>query len=556
MFLSRNKDKIDFNFNQKRKFWLKMARYLRNENKDSLNPNSNTTNYLIINNSKEIIKAKELGLSELYIPLNKQNLFCFTAGSFNNFKVYLYLEEPLESYHERFHAYNLFHKVINSAKSIWLNEYYHLVIDNLTKRKGFPSPESVTITSGLRSYNDFIRQVYYGKTDFYHRKMKNSLEKSMNQFSSSYRHVLITGWYGTETTGDKAILMEIISYYKSKFPDTRFGITSINEGLSYLTNEELDISAEVLPLNKIRKQHIKKYDTVIFGGGPLMDSSQLKYIELLFKWANLTGRKAIIFGCGVGPLKTDFGTKMVSSILNYATAGFFRDEYSSQSAIKLGWRHKPDFACDPALNYVRKWKNKNSNKENCKSEVFALLRQQTNEYSDCNENLNQYDVDEILLDVMNKISDKGFSSVKLVPMHFFWYGNDDRDYYKKLISFPSKGEFIKFENQPLTLNETLLKLSSADLGLPMRFHAHIFMLALGIPFISVNYTGKGKVYQLMSRYKLLEYTIDFNDVCNTTDFLYHFDKLEIAKESYFAQVNKQLEMDLKNLSDLYIKLET
>ena len=45
---------------------------------------------------------------------------------------------------------------------------------------------------------------------------------------TSWRRVLITGWYGTETQGDKAILGEVLHFIKSASPDCKIVLTMHN----------------------------------------------------------------------------------------------------------------------------------------------------------------------------------------------------------------------------------------------------------------------------------------------------------------------------------------
>jgi polysaccharide pyruvyl transferase WcaK-like protein len=55
-------------------------------------------------------------------------------------------------------------------------------------------------------------------------------------------------------------------------------------------------------------------------------------------------------------------------------------------------------------------------------------------------------------------------------------------------------------------------LSQSKLAVAMRYHGHIFSIALNIPFISLDYTGKmGKVSNLMQRMGLKDYSVKFED---------------------------------------------
>ena len=84
-----------------------------------------------------------------------------------------------------------------------------------------------------------------------------------------------------------------------------------------------------------------------------------------------------------------------------------------------------------------------------------------------------------------------------------------------------------------TLHDMLVNLKSSSFGLPMRYHGHIFMAAIGIPFISIDYTGKGgKISSLMNRYGLQKMSISTNQL-NKDDVLaplFFLMKNEMLKE--------------------------
>jgi polysaccharide pyruvyl transferase WcaK-like protein len=65
----------------------------------------------------------------------------------------------------------------------------------------------------------------------------------------------------------------------------------------------------------------------------------------------------------------------------------------------------------------------------------------------------------------------------------------------------------------LTLEEHLQRLNTADVSLAMRYHGHVFSMALGIPFLSINYTGEeGKIENLVNRIGYHEWSVPWTEI--------------------------------------------
>ena len=451
-----------------------------------------------------------------FIRLTVNNTYRFSPWNSNQSRLIYILGEKFITVKQRLHAYNLFHNSIMKGSCLWLNIYYQRNIDYLSgKTDLLPTSQHLKLIDFYRGQVDFVLNLLSSKSDLSHKRIIRSLaaDKSILSSARQRRKVLITGWYGTETAGDKAILLEIINYYNNKYNGKiDFGITSINEGLSLLTNMELELDAEIVVLNSISSATITDFDSVVFGGGPLMDSSQLKYIAPLFEWANRTKRDAVIFGCGYGPVKTPRGQEFINVILANSNKGFFRDELSLTNAKKNGWTAGDFFACDPALKYVMDYKTKRVNDVNTDKICYAMLRKQTGEYS--NRPKEESDgLNSVLIGLFDYLYRQHSLATSLIPMHVFWYGNDDREYFQELRKATAEPQLINFSNEPILLDEILDTLAVAKLGLPMRFHAHVFLLGLGKPFLSLNYTGSGgKIDELLKRFDLSQTSISLGEV--------------------------------------------
>ena len=149
--------------------------------------------------------------------------------------------------------------------------------------------------------------------------------------------VLITGWYGTETAGDKAILGEIIHRLRSYNPQLEILISSIDLRVSWQTRIEMDLDVKHILIQEMQTAlEDPELDAVVMGGGPLMESSQILPIAKLFHGAALKGINRVIFGCGVGPIHTASMSEQIAHIIKVSNVAFYRDQESLDYAIRLG----------------------------------------------------------------------------------------------------------------------------------------------------------------------------------------------------------------------------
>lgn len=189
------------------------------------------------------------------------------------------------------------------------------------------------------------------------------------------------------------------------------------------------------------------------------------------------------------------------------TAGFLRDQKSYEYAIKLGATVPLGCACDPALAYVRRWVNNNLPQESHKSapsRIVGLVRANTNEYiTDMVEielkNTNNQTARQIA-QILELICQTSNARVDLLPMHAIWVGGDDRIFNRQVAGYFGNPNLVNVERSYLPLEMLLQLLYSADAAVAMRYHGHLFCMAAGVPFLSIDYTGKtGKVHSLVQR---------------------------------------------------------
>lgn len=337
-----------------------------------------------------------------------------------------------------------------------------------------------------------------------------------------WKSVIITGWYGTETQGDKAIIGEVLHFIKSASENCKVYLTTLHFPISEQTNNELNNlrGVELIDINKSNSaQLISKVDAVIVGGGPLMESASMRQLGNLFAEGFNKNKDLIIFGCGIGPIHSKEVETITRFMLSVCNAGFVRDKESFDFANKLFPDHKLKFACDPAVGFVSRWRKENKvvYSPNGQQTIATLLRANTNEFSPESNPEKLRISNELLAQKvaisLDNIADKTGASYALLHMNAPWVGGDDRIYNRILASQLAPTTKTNLVREYLTLEEHMKVLSSCNSALAMRYHGHIFCMAMGIPFLSLDYTGKsGKVSSLVNRIGYSQWSIKWDEI--------------------------------------------
>lgn len=324
--------------------------------------------------------------------------------------------------------------------------------------------------------------------------------------------ILIVGWYGTETLGDKAILYSIIQdLTKVGIDSSCIYVASIEP---YITEYSLKEYEPVSPCSVVslsdadRMARAGQFGQVIFGGGPIMSSiSYLTSIASIFRAVKRYGGQTVIWGCGLGPIrksKRDFVNKIaIKQILRSSDYCVFRDLKSLETGkafVGAGFDQHWSSALDPAFHWVQSVSTSNNRPRALDGEEpgkvgFAIRDLPVDEYfSDYGGNVQKLrqEFDSAMVFLMDRHSSE--SCIYLQCMHRLPCGGDDRLFYYDLLG-PKASEYgLTFEHKnPL---DDVLDLHGLNRLYAMRFHSVVFGLALGVPVIPIDYTNGGKIASL------------------------------------------------------------
>lgn len=380
--------------------------------------------------------------------------------------------------------------------------------------------------------------------------------------------ICIIGWYGTETIGDRAIFSGILSFLsqciKGKEIEINLGALypfyterMVNEDFAFwkkITNKDIKIKIFNSKLKNELKKNIENSEVVLVGGGPLMHIEPLYMINYAFQYAKKLNKKAIIFGCGIGPLFYKEYKKITLEIIKNADLVILRDEkskkilkeISKENEEKLDW-NKVYISYDPAVQCLLEFKNKIlvENIEKQEKLIVINLRSFPKDYS---QNIDYFQkINNCLKDFIKKVSED-FSDFKivLVPMHYFSIGDDDRKFLNEIIFENNFSSIINVQNEILTLEETMEIFSKAQMCIGMRFHSIVFQTILNRNNYILDYTDK-KLGKIIGFLEKIDKELKFynNRYFNLQNNIENIDLSLIKVEEKFEYDEKVLIQELK-----------
>lgn len=320
----------------------------------------------------------------------------------------------------------------------------------------------------------------------------------------------IIGWYGTETIGDRAILAGIIRLLGKVASDITIDLGSLYPILSERTLRddgrffEQCAHQSSLRINIFDSQSrlelersISHSDITVMGGGPLMDIEQMYMVEYAFAYAKRKKKKTILLGCGYGPLEKTETVRCANRILNMADLSVMRDT-NAPHATATNQIDPAAFAC---LEYRQR------HPEEKTGGFYAInirdVKAAGGHYPTNN------DLDKYLIEWLQRFVDEADKPIRLVPMHTFSVGCDDRiilNRIAKAVHSP-KVEVLTF---PPSLEETMDIYRNASLCIGMRFHAVLLQTILNGNNTILDYTDprNGKIIELMRQLDMEDFYRD------------------------------------------------
>lgn len=402
---------------------------------------------------------------------------------------------------------------------------------NITVRKNIIQNSCCDCIHDYHSMERLDEFIANQKEKYWHQKLSldNALKKASKSSNFSVkntakdrtpRQILILGWYGTETAGDKAILGEILFNIRSKNSEAEVILASLFDTfISNWTVKELGYSSTKV-INVYSREFIdltETADEVIMGGGPLMHLEELGVVLHAFMRAKANGHVTHIYGCGIGPL--DRGIKYqnaVKQILLLADKIELRDTDSVIMANILSGRTDIANTGDPAVYFVNRWLQQHQ-LESHKSEYLNLyLRDWPSQYQGQLTNEQYSNIKSTFEHQLGKWIVVICSKLKLRPrllsMHHYCIGDDDREFNTRFAA-----EFLQdlnpiIEIKPFTVFQLLESMLQAHLMICMRYHSVLFANTLERHYVAIDYTNGGKICGYLKDQNKLDKLMSISDI--------------------------------------------
>lgn len=316
----------------------------------------------------------------------------------------------------------------------------------------------------------------------------------------------IIGWYGTETIGDRAILAGIIRLLSKVSSDITIELGSLYPILSERTlRDDGQFFEQCAHQSRLRinifdsqkrcelEHSINHSDITIMGGGPLMDIEQMYMVEYAFSYAKRKKKKTILLGCGYGPLEKAETTRCANRILDMADLSIIRDTNAPHATITN--------LIDPAAFACLEFRQ--NHPEEKTGDFYAInirdIKAAGGHYPTNNK------LDKYLIEWIQRFVYEANKPIRLVPMHTFSVGCDDRIILNRIAN-EIKSPKVEVLTFPPSLEETMDIYRNASLCIGMRFHAVLLQTILNGNNIILDYTDpkSGKIIELMRQ-------LDMND---------------------------------------------
>ena len=372
------------------------------------------------------------------------------------------------------------------------------------------------------------------------------------------------GWYGTETIGDRAIFAGILRILSEIYNDNlEIRIGSLFPPLTERTILEDDNFYKRISSKRISKiecfyslsksaldKNIKGSDLLFIGGGPLMDMQVMYMLKYGFKKARKLGIKTAIIGCGWGPLNEKEFIDVTSDIIKLSDISIFRDSKSSEKAKKETMCSESiEGLIDPAVfaaSFYLNDRNKEVGSENIVSMNFRELFVS-------NDNLDGHFPISYCKKIIQELARcYSESIVRLIPMHTFAIGGDDRivlnQLAKELQDLP-----IEVQNVPLSLEETMSVYNTSAACVGMRFHSILLQIVLCGNNYILDYTHpvNGKTINLLKQLDLFdEYLPRYTNWSKLNDMV--ITKETTSRSSLSNSINMYFDKYKKTLTEFLV----
>ncbi len=296
------------------------------------------------------------------------------------------------------------------------------------------------------------------------------------------KRIVISGYYGFSNTGDEAVLASIVGGLRRH--EESAGITVLSARPDE-TAETYGVSAVPrMDFGRVAEA-IRGCDLFVSGGGSLLQDAtsfrSLAYYLLTIGIARRAGRKVMIMGQGIGPLRRTVSRMLTRRAVDGVPLITVRDPESADLLAEIGVRRsRIEVTADPALTL-----------EPCpQEEALGLLEEAGIEIGQDVIAVALRDwpetpgIDEAEADALAALSDRLPARLLLVPMH---KPNDTQLASRIRQKLGDRASVLPARCSP---RQVMGVMSASSMVVAMRLHALIFAASAGVPALGVVYDPK------------------------------------------------------------------
>jgi polysaccharide pyruvyl transferase CsaB len=287
----------------------------------------------------------------------------------------------------------------------------------------------------------------------------------------AWRRPLLCGYYGEHNLGDDALLDVLLS----QLPDGCDPLVTARDERWVRDRFGVE-TCDRRRLGEVMRRLVS-CDALVLGGGSLLQDAtsfkSLVYYGLLMLTARLLGKRVLLWGQGLGPLRRPVSRILVRGVLPLATAISWRDQASSQLAERLG-RRRHAVGSDPVWAYPKgRWQGAGGPIVLCWRPVDALDGEGWRPY----------------LDALAILSDTSGREVVWLPFH----QSRDQGLLRMLRQSDLLSPSLARRCRELEVSEPAAAMehfSRAGLVVAMRLHGLILAALAGSPVAALSYDPK------------------------------------------------------------------
>lgn len=120
--------------------------------------------------------------------------------------------------------------------------------------------------------------------------------------------------------------------------------------------------------------------------------------------------------------------------------------------------------------------------------------------------------------LLQSLTQKIGGDLRLMPMHSFSVGGDDRVFNRRLarhlIQKGLSADCVEVWRLPASPQDIIRSMQQAAICICMRFHSVVFAETLGVPFVAIDYTQGGKIHAYLEARGKLDFLLTLDDLCS------------------------------------------